>query len=104
VSPRLSIEPGAMLNWVDLPEGRFTGKLFSARTTMTFSPAMFVAALVQYNSATSLLSTNLRFRWEYRPGSELFFVYNDGRDPVPPGFPLLVSRSFTVKLTRLFRF
>jgi hypothetical protein len=104
LSARLSIEPGVTLNWVDLPEGAFTGKLFSARTTMTFSPSMFLAALVQYNSANSLLSTNLRFRWEYRPGSELFVVYNDGRDSVPPGFPVLQSRSFTVKLTRLFRF
>jgi hypothetical protein len=104
MSARLSIEPGVTLNRVDLPEGRFTGKLLSARTTMTFSPSMFVAALVQYNSANRLLSTNARFRWEYRPGSEVFLVYNDGRDSVPPGFPVLLNRSFTVKLTRLFRF
>ena len=29
-----------------------------------------------------VVSTNLRLRWEYRPGSELFVVYNDQRDTV----------------------
>jgi hypothetical protein len=66
---------------------------------------MFVAALVQFNSSNSLLSTNVRFRWEYRPGSEVFLVYNDGRDTLGRDVPsVLMNRSVTFKLTRLFRF
>jgi len=38
---------------------------------------MFASALVQYNSSGDVFGTNLRFRWEYRPGSELFIVYTD---------------------------
>jgi hypothetical protein len=68
---------------------------------------MLVAALVQYNSAGSLVTTNIRYRWEYRPGSELFLVYSDGRDTrdaFDRGSPSLMNRGFTVKVTRLFRY
>ena len=44
------------------------------------TPRMFVAALVQHASSSHSLTTNLRFRWEYQPGSELFVVYTDGHD------------------------
>jgi hypothetical protein len=47
---------------------------------------------------------NLRLRWEYQPGSELFLVYSDGREELERGAPRRVSRTFVVKATRLFRF
>ena len=66
---------------------------------------MFFSGLVQYNSASNSLSTNLRLRWEYQPGSELFVVYNDQRDTeLGRSFPMLENRAFVVKFTRLFRF
>jgi hypothetical protein len=104
VTTRLSVEPGISVNWVDLPTGQFTATLVSARTTFSFTPRMLTAALVQYNSTGRLLTTNIRFRWEYRPLSELFVVYSDGRDTLGAGYPNLMNRGLTVKLTRLFRF
>jgi hypothetical protein len=68
------------------------------------TPYMFVSALVQYNSSGNLLASNVRLRWEYRPGSELFVVYNDQRDTIASGFPDLQNRAFIVKVNRLFRF
>jgi hypothetical protein len=65
---------------------------------------MWLAALVQYNSTQSIFSTNLRFKWEYRPGSDLFVVYSDGRDTVDRFRPALQNRSLAVKATRLLRF
>ena len=50
------------------------------------------------------LSSNLRFRWEYQPGSELFLVYTDERDTLDAGAPLLRNRGFVVKINRLLRF
>jgi len=47
---------------------------------------MFVSAFVQFNSSTNTMSTNARLRWEYRPGSELFIVYNEERDTLTPDF------------------
>ena len=41
---------------------------------------MFVSALLQYNTGSNAVSANVRLRWEYRPGSELFVVYNEQRD------------------------
>ena len=104
LTPQLSVEPSVSLNWINLPQGNFTTEVVSARTTFTLTPRMFVAALLQFNSGTDSLGTNLRFRWEYQPGSELFVVYTDERDTLTPRFPILENRAFVVKITRLFRF
>jgi hypothetical protein len=103
VTPQFSIEPFVSLNWIDLVEGEFTTELFRVRGTYTLTARMFVSALVQYNSSTSSVSTNARFRWEYEPGSDLFVVYTDGRDTRLGGFPGLQNRGLVVKFTKLFR-
>ena len=104
VTPQLSLEPSVSVNWIDLPEGTFTTGLVTARTTYTISPLMFVSALVQYNSSNDSLGANLRLRWEYQPGSELFVVYNEQRDTMTRGYPELENRAFVIKINRLFRF
>jgi hypothetical protein len=104
VTNQLSVEPGMSLNWVRLPEGDFTTELVTARTTYTLTPLAFVSALLQYNSSNNALIANVRFRWEYQPGSELFVVYNEQRDTLNPRFPGLENHAFIVKVNRLFRF
>jgi hypothetical protein len=104
VSPKFSIEPTLGFNWIDLPEGEFTTQLVSTRVTYTLTPRMFVSALLQYNSSANSATSNVRFRWEYEPGSDFFVVYSDGRDTRFGGFPTLLNRTFAVKFTKLFRF
>ena len=104
VTPQFSLEPGISVNRVVLPAGEATIPLLTSRVTYTLTPRMFFGGLVQYNASNSSLSTNLRLRWEYQPGSELFVVYNDQRDTALRGAPFLENRAFIVKLTRLFRF
>ena len=104
VSPRLSVEPRISINSAHLDEGNFVTKLMTARATFTVTPRMFASALVQYNSSTSSFSTNVRVRWEYRPGSDLFVVYSEGRDTTPNAPIALQSRGLVVKYTQLFRF
>ena len=104
LTPQLSIEPSLSFNWIDLPQGRFTTELVSARTTFMFTPRMLLAALLQYSSSADSFSTNLRFRWEYQPGSELFVVYTEERDTLDPRSVMLENRAFVIKATRLFRF
>ena len=101
---QFSIEPRLTIDWVRLPVGEFTTKLVGTRTTFTLTPRMAVSALLQYNSTTTALSSNVRFRWEYQSGSDLFVVYSDGRNTVGSGFPTLENRALVVKATRLFRF
>ncbi len=107
---QFSVEPTLSISHIDVREGAFTTKLVRARADYGFSPLMFASALLQYNSADRAFSSNLRFRWEYRPGSELFVVYTDERDTTDARFatPTLVrglkNRAFVVKINRLFRF
>lgn len=100
----LMFEPAVSVNWVELPYGNFRNTVARTRATYTLSPRSFVGALVQYASATHTVSANVRFRWEYQPGSDLFVVYSEGRDTDPRGLPGLQNRGIVVKFTRLFRF
>ena len=86
-----------------LEQGKSVTHLAGSRVTYSMTPLMFVSALLQYNSGIGAVSTNARFRWEYRPGSELFVVYNDERNTFTRGFPSINTRAFIVKINRLFR-
>ena len=106
VTPQLSVEPTISVNWIDTPHGAFRADLVVSRVTYTFTPRMFFSGLVQYNSSTNTVGNNLRLRWEYTPGSELFVVYTDERhaDPFRPDRSYgLRSRGLVVKVNRLFR-
>jgi Domain of unknown function (DUF5916) len=100
---QFSVEPSLSINRIDLPYGEFTTKLYRARTDYAFSARMFLSALLQYNSADNTFSSNVRYRWEYIPGSEFFLVWTDEHDTRPNSLGLR-NRAFVVKLTRLLRF
>ncbi len=106
--PQLAVEPTVSVNWIETPQGAFRADLLVSRITWTLSPRMFVSGLVQYNSSTRTVSNNLRLRWEYSPGSELFVVYTEDRDsdPLRPDRYTggLRNRGLVVKVNRLFRF
>jgi hypothetical protein len=103
--PHVVVEPTYSLNAVTVPQGSFTTHLLGPRFTYMATPRMFLAALVQYNSTAHTVSSNVRFRWEYQPGSELFVVWNDQRSTAAPsGVPSLQNRAFIMKVNRLLRF
>ena len=104
VTPQLSIEPSFSVNDVTLVEGSFTATVVRSRLTYTMTPRMYVSGIVQYSSTTTSAGTNVRFRWEYRPGSELFVVYTDDYNTeTPQGAEGLRNRALVVKVNRLFR-
>ncbi|MGE0448185.1 MAG: DUF5916 domain-containing protein [Vicinamibacterales bacterium] len=103
ITTRLSLEPSISLNNVHLPAGDFLTALYRARTDYGFTPRMFAGGLMQYSSNDRSFSSNFRFRWEYKPGSELFAVYADERLTAGPTAGLR-NRSIALKITRLFRF
>ena len=110
ITPQFSLEPGLSVNHISLPvEGTYTVPLVTSRVTYTFTPRMFFGGLIQYSPISDTVSANLRLRWEYQPGSELFVVYNDQRDVADFSFgarrwPELQNRAFVIKFNRLFRF
>ena len=104
ILPQLSVEPGISLNWVNLPQGDFTQHVASTRVSYSFSPWFFLSGLIQYSSNSDTFSTNLRLRYEYAPGSELFVVYTEERDTdVFDRFSRLSNRGLVIKVNRLLR-
>ena len=108
VLPQMSVEPTVSFNWIDTPYGAFQTNLAVARVNYAFNPRMFFSGLIQYNSASNSFSSNLRLRWEYSPGSELFVVYTDDRDVTgglrPDRGWDLRNRGFVIKINKLLRF
>ena len=108
VLPQMSVEPIVSFNWIDTPYGAFRTNLGVTRVNYAFNPRMFFSGLLQYNSADRSFGSNLRLRWEYSPGSELFVVYTDDRDVTgglrPDRGWSLRNRGLVVKFNRLFRF
>ena len=104
ITQQLSLEPSFSFNWVDLPEGMFTTNLVVTRVNYTFTPRMFLSGLLQFSSSSDTISTNMRLRWEYQPGSELIVVYSEDRETEVLGFSRLRNRGFVVKFNRLFRY
>jgi hypothetical protein len=105
VTPQVSLEPSVSINWVELAQGSFTAKVARTRATYTITPRMFVSGIVQYNSAGASFGSNVRFRWEYLPGSELFVVYTDdfNTEELRPDVTSLRNRALVIKFNRLFR-
>ncbi len=101
--PQFAVEPGISLAWVDLPYGEFSARLLTSRFSYTPTTRVLVSSLLQFNVDGNTLSSSVRLRWEYLPGSELFVVYSDGRDTTGR-LRDVMNRSVAVKATRLLRF
>ena len=63
-------------NDVTLPQGDFTATIYTVRLDAAFSPDLRLNTLAQYNEAAQLAGVNVRFNWIYKPGANLFVVYN----------------------------
>ena len=104
ILPQLSVEPNVSFNWVNLPQGNFTQHVAATRVSYSFSPRVFLSGLIQYSTSSDSFSSNLRLRWEYTPGSEIFVVYTEERDTdVFDRFSELSNRGLVIKVNRLFR-
>ena len=89
---------------VDLSYGRFSTDLVPVRASYSFTTLASLSALLQYNSQSSQMSSNIRLALLNRSGTGLFVVYNDRRDTTRFTPYETVGRSFIVKYTRLVDF
>lgn len=87
--------------------GELETDLFALRVNYAHNTRLFINTLVQYNSETNELSTNLRLNFIHSPGSDLFLVYNDSRgregEDFSDGLPSR-NREVILKFTKLLRF
>jgi hypothetical protein len=97
---RASGEFSLQRNDVDLPWGAFVVNLSILRLDYTISPRMTVRSLSQYNSLTRQLTTSVRYNFIYRPGSDLYVVYDELQGNTV-GRPQVRNRQFVVKMTYL---
>ncbi|MCC7178473.1 MAG: hypothetical protein IT177_08790 [Acidobacteria bacterium] len=104
VSSRLSAEAGYNRNDVKMPWGDFLVNLSTLRVDYTFSPRMTIRSLTQYNTSTHELSNNIRFNFIYRPGSDIYIVYNDlSQTGLPADIFGRKDRQLVVKMTYLLQ-
>jgi hypothetical protein len=105
---RLRLEINYNHNWVDLPEGSFRTNTLGLRTFYYFSTELYFKAYVQWNDdklffdGKEKIISNFLLRWIYRPGSDLYIVYNDGR-LIGPGGEEITNRTLMVKTTFFWR-
>ncbi len=103
VSEALSFEVSYVLDEVDLPQGDFTSQVINTRANYSFSNKWLTSATVQYSSLDDFVNLRFRLNYIYRPGDDIFFIYNEGRNigDLESG---LVGRSILLKWTRSFDF
>jgi hypothetical protein len=78
-SPRLSFATTAQWNKFSLPEGNFSVVLASVQANYSFSRFLTTSSLIQMDTSnTQAVSANLRLRYNYRPDSDLYVIYNVG--------------------------
>jgi len=99
----LTTEFSIIHNDIRLPGGDFKTHLVRARLSYSFTPRIYVQALMQYNDIADVWSANLRFGWLQTANTGLFVVFNEVSD-VTNSFALdnVLSRSITLKYSRLF--
>jgi len=97
---RVRLSAFYLRNDVSLPieGGVFTTNLFIFRGVVAFSSRAFVRALIQFNDDSQETLANVLFRYNYRPGSDLFIVYNEDHDTAGTS-SFTKRRELIVKLT-----
>ena len=94
---------GANRDPVDLPTGSVDIHLATADAVVNFTPVMQVALQTQYDNITENFAFSARYRWEYRPGNELFVGAGQSALISNRGFIAQVSQA-TIRLGHTFRF
>ena len=108
VSRHLEMISEYEVNIVRFPERNqgFNAHVVRLRTRAAVNTHISLNAFVQYNSANDRFSTNIRFRYNFREGNDLWLVYNenlntDREDKVPRKL-LTRGRTVLLKYTNTF--
>ena len=104
LSEAFSIDLIYDLNDVDLPYGKFTSHVINTRANYAFSNKWLTSTTVQYSNLGNFLNFRFRLNYIYRPGDDIFVIYNEGRNTNELDPDGLVGRSVMVKWTYSFDF
>ncbi|MCK4991474.1 MAG: hypothetical protein KAS29_13340, partial [Bacteroidales bacterium] len=105
-----SVELGGMyqLDLIRFPDRdqSLNNHIAGIRALYMFSTKLSFSAFVQYNSAINKVLSNVRFRYNPKEGTDLFVVFNEGRNTYlereVPNLPVYDQRNITLKFTYTF--
>lgn len=99
---RLLVETNYTHNTIILPgTSAYDTNTVNARVSYPFAANLFLKGFFQYNDERRLASFNVLFWFIYRPGSDLYVVFNQGWNtdlPGPETMPVR-NRSLAIKMT-----
>ena len=112
VSPYLELGGEYQLTRLDFPvrNQAATLQVGRLRVRSALNSSASASSIVQYNSTSERLDFNVRLRYAFAEGTDLWLVYNEGldtdrtRDPTLPPAPLSLSRAFILKYSRTLGF
>ena len=99
----LRSETTTEINDVKLGAGSFVSKVYRQRLAMALTPQVLANVFVQYNDLSQVASVNARFNWHYRPGSDIFLVYNQTWDGPSVSSLIRRDKQLMLKVTRLLQ-
>ena len=79
-SGRLTFEAEYQGDWIRLPQGNLNLHTLSNRLQYSFSTDFFVKLFVQWNNDKAFASANFLLNYRYRPGSDIFVVFDSAYD------------------------
>lgn len=105
-----SLEMGGTyrFDYVNFPERSqaLANHIFGLRTLYMFSTSLSLSAFIQYNTAIQKIISNIRFRYNPKEGTDLYIVFNEGRNTwlerEVPTLPEYDQRNITLKFTYTF--
>jgi hypothetical protein len=99
VGRTLLFEPQYVHNRVTAAERPlYTSNVLNFRVSHSFSPDFYLKAFVQYNDDRRTASFNFLWWYHYKPGSDLYVVYNQGWDTdLPLTSRDVLERSYRVR-------
>jgi len=102
-STHFEINLGHQANAIDLPTGAVDIHLATADAVVNFTPVMQTALQAQYDNISENFAFSARYRWEYRPGNELFVGVGQSALISNRGFIGQTTQA-TIRLGHTFRF
>ena len=109
ISRHLEMQLSWLYNLINVPrsDGWFDEHVAQLKLNTALNTHLSTNAFIQVNTAGHLISTNIRFRYNFRDGNDLWIVLNEGRNihlqSFDPFLPRTASRTVLLKYTHTFQ-
>ena len=104
INSHLNLEFILDRNQFDLPTegGEFSTNIAAGRIIYAFTPDLFAKVYVQWNSTEDLIRSNFLLRWIYKPGANIYLIYNEAGKLGAQSY--LIDRIIMLKIGFLFNY